>query len=147
MNDWLQNKIAGVYSIYRICSAASLSRPHLTSDISVYLPSSKFLSFCFFRIPSQLYLESSLYFKIFLILRNICVSGRSIVDLFAVCLVLIEMASDETSAACMEEEAPDLANGLQSSGSKVAAEEVEDKLDDLTLNEPQGHLAAGSIRS
>ncbi|KAG6390761.1 hypothetical protein SASPL_148506 [Salvia splendens] len=49
--------------------------------------------------------------------------------------LLIDMASDDSSAATRVD---DLVNGSsESSASKVAAEEVEDKVDDLTLDEPQ----------
>lgn len=62
---------------------------------------------------------------------------------FAVCAVLIEMASDDSSAATRVD---DLVNGSsESSASKVAAEEGEDKVEDLTLDEPQGYYAAASI--
>lgn len=66
------------------------------------------------------------------------------IDFVVVRAVLIEMASDESSAATrLEEAARDGANGSdESSTSKVAAEEVEDKVDDLTLDEPQGYYNA-----
>lgn len=68
---------------------------------------------------------------------------------FCGCAVVIEMASDESSAAIrVEEAAPDLANGSnESSTSKVSAEELEDKVDELALDVPQGHFAAALICS
>lgn len=53
------------------------------------------------------------------------------------------MANEEIpSETRLEEGAPELANGISESTSKVAPEEVEDKVNDLTLDEPQGNAMA-----